>query len=279
MTKTVIVIAVVASVIMLLGAGVDSAYIVVNWRSPDRPNFDDVSPIPIIRTALTADSRVDIPVSNNNNSGIIFHNQTDTGEWLTYHHDFFRTGFDPEQLSPNNRSSSPSIKTSWTSDALDGVIYAEPLVAQGMVFVATSNNTIYSLNSITGKIVWRTNLGPAVPLSDLPCGNIDPTGIIGTPVIDLQTQTIFAVGFLGNTHTHELFGIDINAGKIRFEAPIDPPGSDPKVEQQRGALALSYYNGSSNNNAGDAGPVAAGGGVIVYVPFGGLYGDCGQYHG
>ncbi len=281
MTKTVMIIAVAACVIMLLGAGAYSAYIVFNWRGPDRPNFDDVSHIPITHTALTANSKVDVSVSNNNNSNsIISHNQIDTGEWLTYHHDFFRTGFDPNQLSPNNKgSSSASINTSWTSDSLDGVIYAEPLVAQGMVFVATSNNTIYSLDSITGKIVWRTNLGPAVPLSDLPCGDIDPTGIIGTPVIDLQTQTIFAVAFLGNTHTHELFGIDINAGKIRFEASIDPPGSDPKVEQQRGALALSYYNGSSNNNIGDVGTVAGGGGLIVYVPFGGLYGDCGQYHG
>ncbi|MFL6487729.1 MAG: PQQ-binding-like beta-propeller repeat protein [Nitrososphaera sp.] len=226
---------------------------------------------------------------SNNDESSLFHNQTDTKEWLTYHHDFFRTGFDSYNLrafnnnNNNNNSASLSINNNWTSDPLDGIIYAEPLVARSMVFVATSNNTIYSLDSNTGKVIWRTNFGPPVPLSDLPCGNIDPTGIIGTPVIDLKTQTIFAVGFLGNTHIHELFGIDINTGMIRFEASIDPAGSDPKVEQQRGALALSYYDDSNNNNTEEAGTVAGGGGsgsgVIVYVPFGGLYGDCGQYHG
>src|SRR5919197_728270 len=150
-----------------------------------------------------------------------------------------------------------------------------------MVFVATENNTIYSLNADTGKAIWRTHLGSPVPLSDLPCGNIDPTGITGTPVIDLRTQTIFGVAFLRDgTHHHELFALDINTGKLRFETTIDPPGSDPMVEQQRGALALSYYHGdSSNSKGGDEATSGKEVGEIVYVPFGGLFGDCGQYHG
>jgi len=282
MTKMVMITVLVACVILLQGAAY-SAYSALNWTSLVRQDFDDIMPFSFIHTSLTEDSKVNITVSNNNNSGSLFHNDTDTGEWLTYHHDLFRTGFDPHQNAlKSNNSSSLSISNNWTSDPLDGVIYAEPLVARGMVFVATSNNTIYSLDSNTGKVIWRTNLGPPVPLSDLPCGNIDPTGIIGTPVIDLQTQTIFAVGFLGNTHTHELFGIDINTGKINLEAPVDPPGSDPLVQQQRGALALSYYSNTENNTGGGgivAGRGASGDGVTVYVPFGGLYGDCGQYHG
>ncbi len=275
-TKPVMLVALVACIIMLAAAY--SAYGVLNW-GVRQPNFDNISPSSIIHTSLAADSKENITVSSNNGSNL-FHNQTDSEEWLTYHHDFFRTGFDSyhRRASNNNNSSSLSINNNWTSDPLDSIIYAEPLVARGMVFVATSNNTIYSLDSNTGKVIWRTNLGPPVPVSDLPCGNIDPTGIIGTPVIDLRTQTIFAVSFLGNTHTHELFALDINTGKIRLESPIDPPGSDPKVEQQRGALALSYYN-DSNNGTGDGGTVGRKGGMIVYVPFGGLYGDCGQYHG
>jgi outer membrane protein assembly factor BamB len=278
MTKPVMLVALVVCIIML-GAAAYSAYGVFNW-GVRQPNFDNISPSSIIHTSLAADSKENITVGSNN-GGNLFKNQTDAEEWLTYHHDFFRTGFDSyhrRASSNNNNSSSLSINNNWTSDRLDSIIYAEPLVARSMVFVATSNNTIYSLDSNTGKVIWQTNLGPPVPLSDLPCGNIDPTGIIGTPVIDLRTQTIFAVSFLANTHTHELFALDINTGEIRLESPIDPPGSDPKVEQQRGALALSYYN-DSNNGTRDGGTGGREGGVIVYVPFGGLYGDCGQYHG
>jgi outer membrane protein assembly factor BamB len=224
----------------------------------------------------------------NNNS--LFRHPTDAEEWLTYHHDFFRTAFDSYKSKPA-LSSSFSIHKNWTSSNLDGAIYAEPLIAQGRVFVATENNSIYSLDAYTGKVIWRTNLGPPVPLSDLPCGDIDPTGITGTPVIDLRTQTIFAVGFLRDTHRHELFAIDIGTGKVRFETAIDPPSSsDPLVEQQRAALALNYYtersSGSNNDNnnrtANEAtrrGEAGTDGGIIVYVSFGGLFGDCGQYHG
>jgi outer membrane protein assembly factor BamB len=279
MTKpvmTVMTVALVACIIML-GAAAYSAYGVLNW-GVRQSNFVNISPSSIIHTSLAADLKENITVSSNNGSNL-FHNQTDSEEWLTYHHDFLRTGFDSyHRRASNNNASSLSINNNWTSDPLDSIIYAEPLIARSMVFVATSNNTIYSLDSNTGKVIWRTNLGLPVPLSDLPCGNVDPTGIIGTPVIDLRTQTIFAVSFLGNTHTHELFALDINTGKIRLESPIDPPGSDPKVEQQRGALALSYYN-DSNNGTRDGGTGGREGGVIVYVPFGGLFGDCGQYHG
>jgi outer membrane protein assembly factor BamB len=204
----------------------------------------------------------------------LFHNRADTEEWLTYHHDFSRTGVDP--YNPASPSFS-SINRNWISDPLDGDIYAEPLVAQSRVFVATENNTIYSLDADTGKVIWRTNFGAPVSKSDLPCGNIDPTGITGTPVIDMRTQTIFAVAFLSDTHRHELFALDMGTGKIRFETAVDPPNSDPTIEQQRGALALSYYDDSSMST-GDASTEGEGG-IIVYVPYGGLFGDCGQYHG
>jgi outer membrane protein assembly factor BamB len=247
----------------------NSAYRVL-IRLVSQLNFNN-NALSVLQPSSTILSKINIIRSNNSS---FFHNQTDTEEWLTYHHDFFRTGFDPYKHASLSFS---SINRNWTSDRLDGDIYAEPLVARSMVFVSTENNTIYSLDADTGKVIWRTNFGSPVPLSDLPCGNIDPTGITGTPVIDMRTQTIFAVAFLSDTHRHELFALDIGTGKIRFEADVDPPNSDPTVEQQRGALALSYYDDSSNST-GDASTEREGG-LIVYVPYGGLFGDCGQYHG
>ena len=172
--------------------------------------------------------------------------------WLTYHGDAARTGVD---------SSSParhSVHRAWTSRALDGAVYAEPLVLGDRVFVATENDSIYALGAKTGRVIWRTHVGRPVPRSALPCGDIDPTGVTGTPAIDEARKTLYAVAFVQPAR-HELVAIDTSTGHVRFRRPVDPKGADPHVHQQRGALVIA--NGR------------------VYAPFGGLFGDCGQYHG
>jgi outer membrane protein assembly factor BamB len=56
-----------------------------------------------------------------------------------------------------------------------------------------------------------------------------------------------------------LFALSRVDGSVVWQQDVDPSGSNPSVQQQRGALAVgSHY---------------------VYVPLGGLYGDCGSYHG
>jgi outer membrane protein assembly factor BamB len=141
---------------------------------------------------------------------------------------------------------------------LDGRVYAEPLASGGAVIVATEGDSVYSISEANGTVLWRANLGAPVPRSELPCGDIDPTGITSTPVIDTATRTLYVVAFLEPPH-HEVFALDLRNGGVLFHRNADPPGADPLVQQQRGALALA--NG------------------MVYVPYGGLYGDCGQYHG
>jgi outer membrane protein assembly factor BamB len=123
----------------------------------------------------------------------------------------------------------------------------------------TENDSVYALNASTGTVEWRTHLATPVTGSTLPCGNIEPvTGITGTPVIDPSSDSLFAVAFV-SPGTHELFDLSLSSGSVRHVVPIDPPGATATLEQQRGALALL--------------------GGVVYVPFGGLAGDCGAYHG
>jgi outer membrane protein assembly factor BamB len=171
--------------------------------------------------------------------------------WLTYHADNSRSGNAP----PLNFT---SISLKWKSLQLDGLIYAEPLVLGNSVLVATENDSVYSLNASTGSVNWRLNLGSPVPRSALPCGDIDPTGITGTPVIDPNARLIYALAFLNPQH-HVLFAIGVDDGRIRFQQQADPQGMNPTVQQQRAALSLA--NG------------------YVYIPYGGLFGDCGSYHG
>ena len=57
----------------------------------------------------------------------------------------------------------------------------------------TEGDSLYALSLRTGQVQWRINVGEPVPLSELPCGNIDPLGITGTPVYDPGTGLAFAV--------------------------------------------------------------------------------------
>ena len=142
---------------------------------------------------------------------------------------------------------------------MDAAVYASPLIFNGRVIVATENNTLYSINLNSGTVFWKTHLGTPVNASTLPCGNIGPiTGITGTPVIDPQSGRIYVVAFLAGL-VHKLFTLDAIDGSVLSQRVVDPPGSSAAVEQQRGALSL--------------------GSGYVYVTLGGLFGDCGPYHG
>jgi outer membrane protein assembly factor BamB len=150
----------------------------------------------------------------------------------------------------------------WTSPALDGPLYGEPLVYGNRVYVATENDTVYALAAATGAVAWRAHLGDPVPAGTLPCGDITPTvGITGTPVIDPGRAEIFVVAdeLSGGRPAHRLVGLRIASGTIEMSRDVDPPGADSAALLQRTGLTL------------DAGQVVFG--------FGGNDGDCASYRG
>src|SRR6266480_1782670 len=129
--------------------------------------------------------------------------------WLTYQHDAGRSGMATTGPSAN------TPRLAWRSSAaLDGAVYAQPLVFDGRVIVATENDSIYALSVGEGQVVWRTHLGTPVARSSLPCGNIDPTGITGTPVIDASAGTVWVVAFV-RPGRHVLAALDLTNGAVR----------------------------------------------------------------
>lgn len=174
-----------------------------------------------------------------------------SGDWTTYHGNNARTSYIPGVKDPTG------LAKKWSAP-VDGAVYAEPLVVGSHVLIATEANTIYSLDAATGQVEWKTNVGQPVRRSALPCGNIDPTGITGTPVYDPATNLIFAVA-LTTGPAHVLVGVDLQTGQVKIHRPADLPGMEPAPHQQRGALAV--------NNG------------MVYIAYGGLFGDCGNYKG
>jgi outer membrane protein assembly factor BamB len=176
-------------------------------------------------------------------------------DWPMYHGNTARAGYMPDMPDPH-------VLTKRWSRALQGAVYAEPLVVDGRLIVATEQDILYSFDAGSGKELWSTRVGIPVSQQNLPCGDIDPLGITGTPVYDQKTGLVFAVAEMLEPNAgvaHQLFGLDATTGQIKVRRVIDPLGADPAVHQQRGALALL--------------------GDMVYVPFGGLDGDCGDYHG
>ncbi len=197
-------------------------------------------------------------------------------EWPTYHGDVARSGAVPDGPDP----ASPAV--AWRA-TLDGAVYASPVIARGLVVAATEGGTLYGLDAATGATVWRTHLADPVPAGDLPCGNISPTlGVTGTPVYDPATGQVFAVAATTQSPTttatatptptptptaqagaaavrHVLYGVDLLTGQVRTDRQVDAPGSEPATHLQRGALLLSDG--------------------VVYVPYGGNFGDCGAYLG
>ncbi len=79
------------------------------------------------------------------------------------------------------------------SAAVDGQVYAQPLVSGDTLVVATEKNNVYGLAAATGVQKWTRNLG--VPwTNDIGCPDLNPTiGVTSTPVIDPATHTVYVV--------------------------------------------------------------------------------------
>ena len=150
------------------------------------------------------------------------------------------------------------VRRSWTRK-VDGAAYAQPLIVGSEVIVATENDTVYALNAANGKVSWSHHLASPVT-HGLPCGNISPSGITGTPAADPASGRLWVVTYTSKPKfQHRLWALSLKTGRTISQRPIDAPGSDPRAEQERGALTLL--------------------GSRVYVPFGGLFGDCSDYKG
>ena len=155
---------------------------------------------------------------------------------------------------PVSRLGGP-LRLAW-SVALDAAPYARPIVAGSLAIAATENNTVYGADLATGRVVWRRHLATPARRAQLPCGNIDPSGITGTPAYDATTASVF-VATENQDAIHTLYAIDVHTGTVRWHRDLDVlPNRDPRAQQQRGALLVTAGH--------------------VYVPFGGRYGDCGN---
>ena len=193
---------------------------------------------------------------------------------LTYHGDESRGGnfVVPALTYDKARSVHPDQNF---AARVDGHLYAQPLYwrapgsSAAMVVTASESDVVQAFDAQTGQELWRRSVGRPVPGSSLPCGNIDPLGITGTPVIDPSSQAIYfdAAVEQANRPQHQVFGLSPKDGSVLKGWPVDVASAlqkagrqfDPSTQNQRTALTL--LDG------------------MVYAGFSGHFGDCGDYHG
>jgi uncharacterized protein (TIGR03437 family) len=211
---------------------------------------------------------------------------------LTANYGNARTNSDANESILTPFSVNPSSFGQLFSLSVDGQIYAQPLyqekvsvAGQGthnVVFVATMHNSVYAFDADAPAMpLWTVNLGPSVPAANYQSDfgsytDISPeNGILGTPVIDPVTGTLYAVAatFEKGAYYYRLHALDTGSGAERFGGPATIAGQVTGIGDsstygevpfvalqhiQRPALLL--LNG------------------IVYVSFG-SHGDGAPYHG
>ncbi len=200
---------------------------------------------------------------------------------LTQHNDIKRTGWNNQETQLNTRNVKPGSFGKLFSFNVDDQIYAQPLVIpsinisgigqRNLVIVATVNNTVYAFDADSasdGLPYWKTNLtavaSRAVKNTDMTgsCGGgyrdfSGNMGIVGTPVIDPNSNTIYLVArslnTSNNSYSQYLHALDIRTGAEQPNSPklitAAVPGNgdgnvggmvnfDPQKQNQRPGLLL-----------------------------------------
>lgn len=151
-----------------------------------------------------------------------------------------------------------------------GEMTAVPLFLAGStpgkgVFIAvTTQNDVYALDETTGATVWTRNIG--AQRSGGPGPGIKNRGIVSTPVIDPAARVLYvAASMASGGHEIHALSIDDNGAEVSGW-PVDV------TKVKAGSVAFN----SVDQNQRSALSLVDG---ILYVPFGGYYGDGGNYHG
>jgi outer membrane protein assembly factor BamB len=189
----------------------------------------------------------------------------------TYHNDAQRTGWNRQETTLKTCNVNPRSFGLLHSVRLDDQVDAQPLVVanqeietpegrrtyEEVVYVATESNTIYAIDSSTGRVLKQRTLGNPVPQSKLPgnCGNNGPNvGIMSTPVIDPAARTMYVIAYLmvDDAPTYRVYALDLSSLNDRTKPPVISGAHElvdgtvlrfvPQVSRQRPALVTANGN-------------------------------------
>ena len=180
---------------------------------------------------------------------------------LTQGYNRYRTGAQLEERILHAGNVTPSTFGKVASLPVDGYVHTQPLVVNALqlednttadvVYAATGKNSVFAF-AVTGKsvqLLWKRHLTPSratLSRSDI--------GILGTPVIDRESATLFVVSgaFEERKGRYVLHALDLRDGRDKRGGPVLIEGSvriggeevafqptDRRIAVQRAALALA----------------------------------------
>ena len=187
---------------------------------------------------------------------------TDLAGVFTYHNDLSRGGVNSQEYALNTSSVKAATFGKRFACAIDAAAYAQPLwvanVAIGggthnVLLAATQHDTVYAFDADASpcQTHWSRSLLASgetwVSSSDVGSNDLAPDiGIVGTPVIDPATKTIYLVSKSKNgaTFHQRLHALSLIDGSEKFNGPQEIDFSlggatfNPLTQNQRPGLAL-----------------------------------------
>lgn len=185
------------------------------------------------------------------------------GSWvdvLTQHNDALRTGANLHEgcLRPENVARLRERRRF----RVQGQVYAQPLIANGSLVVATTENEVASFDLDAAEPTRRWTVGQEVfgtPATVVRNVN-GPLGILSTPAIDLEGDRLFVVARRCPSRTallgcsHSVYALRLSTGEVLDRADVAPPGflpdwqwNRPGLLLQKGLLYVAWGAGQSGN--------------------------------
>jgi hypothetical protein len=164
----------------------------------------------------------------------------------THHYDNNRTGWNQNETTLTPANVNPNSFALLHTVTLDAQVDGQPLVVPGVsitagnyqgkhdvVYVATENNTIYAIDVESGTVLLSPNFGASVAIPPI-CGPSPNLGIHSTPVIDLSSNTLYAI-----TYTNGSTGPQYNVHALDLDSLTD------KVTPQLVAASHTLTDGTT----------------------------------
>ncbi len=161
---------------------------------------------------------------------------------------------------PNESAITPGLVSGGTfgqewSSPVEGQVYAQPLLDEGTLLVATEKNRVYGLNPANGEKQWTKTLPGGSPWNpeEIKCGDLTPEiGVTSTPVIDPATDVAYMThkGYASGSSgavKYWMDAIELATGNEKSGFPVELTGSaqndagqnfTPRTELQRPGLLL-----------------------------------------
>lgn len=237
---------------------------------------------------ITATSKADATKSASATIGV-----TDLAGVTTYHNDLSRDGVNAQEYALTTANVTTATFGKLFSCTTDGAIYGQPLWVPNVSIGGGTHNVIVAASMRDSVFVFDADASPCVTywnkqlipsgetygsFSDVGTSDIYPDiGIVGTPVLDPSSGTIFLVTKTKTTagaYHQRLHALGLTSGAEATNSPVEISASSVTFPGNCDGSSTNTFNTLTENQRPGLALVNG----VVYVGWA-SHGDQGAYHG